>query len=291
MKIGIIGVGTMGFPISERMLNHGVELSFYARRKDVIKDLQEKGAVYTSIKEIGSSCDAVILFVNTFEQCVECTTELLSSMKKGILSVCATISPDEMEILSQMCQRAGVTAVASPVTGGVKGAKEGTLTLIMSGPKEEIDTLKPIYSTFGNNIVFCGESIRAAHTMKLLVQLLVGINTVTMSEVFTLGVKNGLPPQLIYNTICKSAGTTRIFENRGQSVIDRNFSKRGTVDILCKDLKYCVDMGAKSDSPIPIGQFCANLFLMAEHMLEDTTQDFSAIVQVYEKWAGMQVGE
>lgn len=291
MKIGMIGTGAIGLPIAKRIIAHDFDFYFYARRNTVISQLQEFGAQYVGLQEMGEICDVVLLFLNTYAQCLECVNEILPTMREGTVVVGSTISPYEMCDLLNICRQGGVEAVAAPVTGGVKGGEEGTLTIITSGSHALVNKLEPLFSSFGKRIVYAGTDIRAAHTMKLLVQLLVGINTAAMCEVLTLGVKNGLDPNLIYSTVCSSAGTTRIFENRGGTVIARNYERRGTVDILCKDLGYCVEMGNRSNCPIPIGQLCSNIFQMGGHMLNDTTQDFSAIIQLYEKWSGTVVEE
>lgn len=284
MKVGIVGTGAIGFPIAERIVKRGHELCFYARRQDVIAQLENLGAKFVCLRDMGKSCNVILLFLKTYEQCLECITEIMITMKKGVVAVGSTISPEEMCHLNNICAQSGIETVAIPVTGGVKGAKDGKLTIIASGNRARIYHLEPVFSSFGT-INFISEEIKTAHIMKLLVQLLVGINTVAMAEAFTLGIKSGLDPHLIYDTICQSAGTTRIFENRGEAVISRNFEKRGTVDILYKDLQYCAELGSKSRCPIPIGQLCFNIFQIGACVLNDTQEDFSAIVQLYEQWS------
>lgn len=289
MTVGIVGTGAIGFPIAEQIIKHGFELLFYARREEVIAELRERGAEYVSMCELGKRSDVVLLFPNTYEQCLECTEEILTGMDKGVIVVGATISPEEMVTLTGICAKRGVETVAAPVTGGVKGAKEGTLTVITSGRKETVDAVSPVLSTFGNNIVYVSDNIGAGFTMKLLVQLLVGINTVATGEALVLGVKNGLDPRLVYDTLCKSAGTSRIFENRGSTILERNFDKRGTIDILCKDITYSAELASRSGCPIMLGQACANVCRIGQNVLEDTSQDFSALVKLYEEWAGVVV--
>lgn len=289
MKVGIVGTGAIGLPIAEQVIKHGFELYFYARRENVIAELQEQGASCVPLETLGENSDVVLLFLNTYAQCLECVQEILKGMHKGTVVVGSTISPKEMEILAERCAENGVEAVAAPVTGGVKGAKDGTLTIMTSGKRQVVDEVTPVLSAFGTNVVFVGEEVGAGLIMKLLVQLLVGINTAAMSEALVLGVKNGLDPQLIYDTLCKSAGTSRIFENRGNTVIARNFEKRGTIDILHKDIMYSAELANNSGCPIMLGQACANMFQIGRNVLEDTSQDFSAIVQVYEQWAGVTV--
>ncbi len=292
MEYGIIGTGAIGLPIAKRIVNGGVKLKFYARRSEVIDELKADGAeFYGSTGELGAACDVVFLFVNTYDQCVECTETLLSTMKRGgIILIGATISPKQMAVLDKMCADKGITALASPVTGGVKGAREGTLTVILSGDSAAIEKVTPCIKTFGSHLYDLGEDVKLAHTMKSLVQLLVGINTVATAEVLVLGTKSGLDPNQIYETICNSAGVSRIFENRACTMIARDFRRRGTVNILQKDLKISKELALDANIPLLLGDPASRLFSIGTQML-DGEQDFSAIVKLYETWGNIKLSD
>lgn len=289
MNVGVIGTGAIGLPIAERILNNGFNLCFYARNKETIDYFQKKSGTFKSIMELGSDCEVVLLILNTYEQCFECLKELLKTMKSGTVIVNSTISPQETRVLYKICLDSQVDFIAAPVTGGVAGAKKGELTIITAGHKEVVEKNRNVLSAFGSNIVYMGEDVGTAAVMKLLVQMLVGINTAAASEALTLGVKCGLPAELIYNTICSSAGVSKIFQNRANTIIDRNFSKRGTIDILTKDLKYCAALANDTACPLPMVQTCCNIFQAGQNTLENTSEDFSAIVKVYEEWANIVV--
>ena len=88
MNIGMIGTGAIGFPIAERIINKGLGLSFFARRNDVIDSLCKLGADYIeSVENLGEASDIVLLFLNSFEQCRECTEKLLKGMNSGLIIV------------------------------------------------------------------------------------------------------------------------------------------------------------------------------------------------------------
>ena len=289
MKIGLIGPGRMGLPMSERLIEKGYDLRFYARKSEVIDHLSHKGGKYACIKELGKECDVVLFVLNTFEQCQICLDELLLTLTRGIVVVHSTISPSEMELLGKTCNKMGIDFVAAPLTGGVAGAKQGSLTVLVGGSDNCLEELHPIFNAIGSNIVHTGLSYSSAASMKLLVQLLVGINTVATAETLILGMKSGLDPELIYSTICSSAGESRIFQNRANTIINRNFSSRGTVDIMQKDLKYCVEEANKKECMLPLVQLAHNIFSIGSNTLADTSEDFSAIVKVYEEWMNITI--
>ncbi len=290
MTIGMIGTGAMGRPMAERLLKAGFDFSFYARRKEVVAHLEGCGGKSCSIRELGERCEVVLLILNSYPQCRECAEELLQTMKSGCVVVHSTISPKEMEALAELCAAHGVELLAAPMTGGVAGAKNGTLTLIVGGSAARLEQLRPVFSVLGTNIVHTGETVDSASTMKLLVQLLVGINTAATAEALVLGAKSGLDPELVYSTICASAGVSKIFTNRGNTMIARDFATRGTLSILHKDLRYCIEKANETECTLPLGQTVNSIFQLGLNTLPDPSEDFSAIVKVYEAWAGVSVG-
>ena len=142
--------------------------------------------------------------------------------------------------------------------------------------------------TYSKKIVYVDEKPGQAEVLKALVQLLVGINSVAMSEAMTLGVKAGLDPETIYDTITNSAGTSRIFENRGQKVMDRDFNKRGTINIINKDLTIASKLAFDKKSPLFLGAIAKQMFQIASHQ-NDPLEDFNAVVKVYESMAGVEI--
>lgn len=286
MRVGVIGTGAIGYPMVERLLYCGNDVFFYARRREVIISLSEKGAVYMNKQELARNSEVVLLIVNTYEQCEECIREVLDGMPQGsCLIVHSTVAPNEMKNLNMSCTRAGVEFLAAPVTGGVAGARKGTLTIIVGGKKETLTRVKSVLNAMGSTIIYTGENPEAAAIMKLLVQMLVGINTTATAEALVLGEKNGLDPHLIYKTICASAGTSLIFRNRANTIMERDFATRGTIEIMYKDLRYCAELAAENGCTLPVTQSCFNMFQIGAKVLENKAEDFSAIVKVYEKWA------
>lgn len=291
MRIGVIGTGAIGMPMTQQVLSHGFDVRFYARRSEVIEQLQSLGGQYCSRKELGEFCDTILLILNSYAQCLECVQEILSTMLSGQIIVHSTISPYEMETLEQLCNNRGVELVAAPITGGVAGACQGTLTIIAGGKKAVIDMLRPIFSSFGTNIIYTGENVASAAATKLLVQMLVGIHTAATAEVLVLGAKCGLDSELIYQTVCASAGMSKIFQNRAKTMMNRNFATRGTIDILHKDLKYCAQLAEQQNAVLPVVQSCFQMFQIGFRTLPDIKEDFSAIIKLYENWGNTIVNK
>ena len=282
LKIGIIGTGAIGYPVALNM-NKFHNVSFYARKENVIKSLINNGLKYNTIEELAHKQEIIFLFVKTYEQCEECIEKLILNNFIGTLIVGATISPYEMEKIEEECNKKNILTLAMPVTGGVTGAENATLTLIVSGKHIAFEKVSHVLTSFSKEIVYLGENIKSAHIMKALVQFLVSVNTIATSEVLTLGLKMGLDGYDIYKTIINSAGSSKIFENRAITILEDNFNRRGSIDILKKDLNIVNDLMRKSETIMILPPICLSLFNIANNILNNE-EDFSSLIKLYKEW-------
>lgn len=281
--IGIIGTGAIGLPITKNLIHKGYKINFFARKQDVIKELLHIGGVYlNNIEQMGESCNIVFLFVKDYDDCHSCIKKLLVKMKEGTIIVGSTIAPNEIRELYNLCLTKSINLVSAPVTGGVQGATNGTLTTIISGKQCIVNDLYKIISAYSKEIINLGEDISLSFIMKALVQYLVSVNTVALVEAYLLAIKNGLNKELTYKVICNSSGNSKIFESRYPTIMDNDFHKRGTIEILAKDLNIVMDISKYSGVPLLMGALVNNLFNVANCTL-DNHEDFSAILKLYEK--------
>lgn len=283
-KVGIIGTGAIGLPIAQRMIDGNLNLLFYARNSKVINLLVDCGGKFIdSVEELGEACDKVFLFVKNFDDCMDCIKKLLVKMRDGIIVIGATISPEEIMVLENKCKGNNVSLISAPVTGGVRGAVSGTLTTMVSGNINTVETLKPVFNTYCSKIVYMGNELKSAFVMKSLVQFLVGINTVALAETFVLGEGNGLSREQIYDVICSSAGASKIFENRGRRIIQGDYAKQGTIEILNKDLNIVHEIAKNTGVPVFLESVVVKLFNVANVKLNNQ-EDFNAIIKLYDKF-------
>ena len=282
-NIGIIGTGAIGLPIAKRIINAGYKLNFYARKNYTINELIEYGGSYfDDIKKVGENSNIIFLFVRNYEDCFDCIKELLVEMNKGIIVIGATIAPTEIIKLNELCSDKNIDLVSAPVTGGVQGAETGTLITIISGDSHVVSQLNNVISSYSKEIIFLGNSLSLAFSMKALVQYLVAVNTITLTECYLLGVNSGLDPNFIYKVIVNSSGSSKIFESRFPTIMKEDFHKRGTIEIMAKDLNIVMDMSKTSGTPLLLGTLTKNLFDVSNYTLNNE-EDFSAIFKLYKK--------
>lgn len=281
--IGFIGLGTMGQPIARHILKAGESLAFYARREEVIQDICSIGGRFCpTIEELGAMCEATIFFLNTAEQCWECLEELLKGMQTGTVIIGSTMSPEDCEALNAVCAPKGITLLDAPVSGGVQGAIDGVLTIMVSGDIKRFEQYKPLLELYGKKIAYVGERPGMAQTLKAINQQLVGVNVVSVCEAFALGERCGIDLQVIADTIPFCAGTSKIFENRSRYIIERNFEKRSSLQIQLKDLRICRHLAEKAGLRLSVTATCEEIYEEALTFC-DPSEDTIAVLKTYEQ--------
>ena len=281
--IGFVGLGTMGLPIVKNILKARKELSFYARRDAVIQETRSMGGQFCpSMEELGAKCDVVIFFLNTAEQCRECLEKLLAGMQAGTVIIGSTMSPKDCAGLAAICAQKGIILLDAPVSGGAQGAIDGTLTSMVSGDLETFEQHRNLLELYSKKIAYVGEKPGMAQTLKAINQQLVGINVVSVCEAYALGIGCGIDPQAIADTIPFCAGTSRIFENRSQYIIQRNFDKRSSLQIQLKDLKICRQLAKTAGITLPVTVACEKIYEEALTFC-DPSEDSIAVLKTYER--------
>ena len=281
MTIGMIGLGAMGHAIAENILKAGHPLAVYDVRPEAYCDLVKQGAQpMASLADMGKAADCVFMMVNTFPQCQSVLAGLLETMDHGVIVNMGTIAMPQAQQLAQTAAEHGVDMLDSPVSGGTAGAKAGTLTLMVSGPEAVFNAVRPVMDSFAANVALVGTQPGHGQAVKTINQLLVGVHMCATAEAFTLARKCGLDLQAVYDIIRTSAGTSRIFENRGQFVIDRNFDTRSTLQIQVKDTGIVCDTAAAVGAPTLLASTALELFQKAVEKYPPT-DDSIEVIRLY----------
>lgn len=281
--VGMIGLGAMGHSIAQNILKHGYSMVLYDVRPEAMEDLTgPRASAAASLRELGEKVDTVLVIVNTFPQCRSVLEGLLETMDHGVIINMSTIAMDEARALEEMALAAGVRMMDCPVSGGTSGAKQGTLTVMAAGEDRLFEQYRPLLSSFAANIVHVGQQVGQGQAIKAINQLLVGVHMCAAAEAFTLARKCGLDLQLVYDTIRTSAGNSRIFENRGQFLIDRDFSTRSTLQIQLKDTDIACRTANLVGAPSFLCGVARELFKLSASKFPPT-DDSIEVVRLYEE--------
>lgn len=281
-EIGMIGLGAMGRHIARNLIDGGYELTLYDVRPEAVEPFLLLGAKSAgSVQELGKVTDTVIIMVNTFDQCCSVLEELLQTFT-GVIINLGTIAAEEARSLEETARKQGSRMIDCPVSGGTAGAQAGTLTLMAACEESLFARYEPLLRCIGSNLVHVGDEPGQGQALKSINQLLVGVHMCATAEAFTLAKQCGLDLQTVYQVICKSAGCSEIFRNRGQFLIDRDFSTRSTLQIQLKDTNIVCKTADQVGAPVLLADTARGLFELAVRKYPPT-DDSIEVVRVYEE--------
>jgi 3-hydroxyisobutyrate dehydrogenase-like beta-hydroxyacid dehydrogenase len=179
--------------------------------------------------------------------------------------------------------------IDAPVSGGLRGAREGSLAVMVSGPKSAYEKSRPIIENFGK-IFFLGEVQGAAQTVKLANNLINAASLAITSEALVMGVKAGLDPRVMLDIINVSSGRNSATEDKfPKAVLTRTFDFGFATGLLFKDVRLCLDEAEASGVPMVVGSAVRQLLSMT-NQLHGPDSDFTCIVKTVEGWAHVEVG-
>ncbi|MEK3742915.1 NAD(P)-dependent oxidoreductase [Brevibacillus sp. FSL K6-0770] len=256
--IGMIGLGNMGMPMSKNLLGSGYAVYGFDVNPDAEKEFAAAGGVAgLTIEEVVKQTEVVLTSLPSpgiVESVYTGAGGILEHARAGqILMDTSTVTPGLNERLAVACAGKGVGYLAAPVSGGVIGAKNRTLTIMVGGPKNLFDQMQPIFAALGQNIFHVGARVDSGTAVKLINNLLIGFYTSAVSEGVTLAAQMGLDLDQLFEILNVSYGQSRIYERNYKSFIATNdFAPHFSLNLLLKDLKIAQEMAHQAGLDLPI---------------------------------------
>lgn len=288
VKIGFIGLGIMGNPMSKNLIRAGHELTVYDIADPPLKELEKAGAkVASSSKEVAEKSDLIITMLVDAERASLGPGGVFEGIRAGSTYIdMSTTSPVTTKKIAKLADAAGVRILDAPVTGGQKGAIEATLTIMVGGSKEVFNECLPIFQAMGKNIVHCGE-IGSGQIVKACNQILVAGVLELASEALVLGAKAGVDPEIVLKVIAEGYAM-RVLSVRGPLVLKRDFKPGAKTKLLYKDLGFALAAGSEYEVPLPVTALIYELMGVMKASGRDE-YDHSGIITVLEDLAGVEV--
>ncbi|MBQ7067803.1 MAG: 2-hydroxy-3-oxopropionate reductase [Synergistaceae bacterium] len=295
MKIGFIGLGIMGKPMSKNLLKAGHELRVYDRTHSIADEVVEfgKGKAVKAVSAVDAAKD-VDLVLTMLPNSPHVKSVMLEDdkvaehMKPGAVFIdMSSINPIASREIADALAKKGIEMLDAPVSGGEPKAIDGTLSFMVGGKKEVFDKFEPILKAMGSSVVLCG-GIGAGNVTKLCNQIVVAVNIAAVSEALMLGKKAGVDPEAIYQAIRGGLAGSTVMDAKAPMIMDRNFKPGFKIDLHIKDLTNVMDAAKSVDSPIPL---TAQVFEMMKILHGDGKgqNDHSALALVYEKMANTEI--
>jgi 3-hydroxyisobutyrate dehydrogenase len=295
MKIGLIGLGNMGYHFGTRLLAAGQDLVVFDTNPAALSRLQEQGAqVATSPRALADAAQIVLLCLSmpSIVESVCCAEDGVMHGKavRTIVDL-STTGPSVTESVSNAVAAHHIAWVGTPVSGGTIGAEKGTLTLMASGPETAYQEAHPILSILGKNIFYLGADPSLGQTMKIVNNTLCAVSIVASCETLVYGAKAGLDPKTMLDVINVSSGRSFATQEKiPQCILNREFPTRFTTDLLHKDIKLCMEEAEKLGVPMTVSP-AARQFLAFAISQGDGPKDYANIIRHIESWAGQEFAQ
>jgi 3-hydroxyisobutyrate dehydrogenase-like beta-hydroxyacid dehydrogenase len=292
MEIGFVGLGTMGFHMARRLIEAGHSLVVYDTRPEAIARLTKIGAIAASSpRDVADRTETVMASLPSLDAvwAVAAGKEGVIEGKKVKRFVDLSTSGARMAVkMSEALAPKGIVQIDSPVSGGPGGAERGTLAVMVSGPKADVDLLRPALAVIGKVFVV-GDRPGMGQTMKLANNLLSATAMVATSEAMVMGAKAGLDPAVMIEVINAGSGLNTASRDKfPRSILPRTFDYGFTNGLMYKDLRLCLEEAEGMGVPMWVGGAVRQMFQLATAQ-EGADKDFTTIVKVVEEWAGVEV--
>lgn len=292
MRVGFVGLGTMGLPMTKNLLKAGFEVWVYNRSKGSVAEACSLGAKEAkNPRELASNVDVALTCLpmpDTVEEIYFGENGLLSGSHEGlILADHSTVSPELNKKIAAAAKEHGIHFLDAPISGGPMGAAAGTLTIMCGGEQDVFERTLPVFSAMGKNIVLVGPT-GSGSVAKLINNLLVGVHTAALSEAFVLGAKAGIDPQLIYDILKVSTGYSFMMDRTLPLIQERDFEQRFSINLLYKDMQLVTQLADQLEVPMKLGKLSEQIVGQAQAEGHGG-EDIAAIIRPLEKQVGIEV--
>ncbi len=295
MQVGFIGLGIMGQPMARNLLRAGFPLVVATRTPGKAAAFAKDNAALGNVQaaatpaQVSALCDLIIVMVTDTPDVVEVAygeTGLFATAKPGTIIVdMSTISPSVTRDLAAKAGKQGLYWLDAPVSGGEKGALEGTLTIMLGGDANAVASATPALNAMGKRITHFGAPGNG-QAAKLCNQIMVAVNLMAVCETLTFARKAGLDLTLLHQALTGGAANSWALEVLGKKMIERDFKPAFMVKLQQKDLRLVLDAANHNHTPLPAAGLAHQLLaaIEAEGRGEDGTQ---SLVRIFERLAGL----
>lgn len=295
MQIGFIGLGIMGAPQARNLLRAGFELTVATRTPGKAEKFAEENSSLGKVRavntpaEVAAASEIIITMVTDSPDVVAVARGdqaiFATAKPNSIIIDMSTISPQVTRELAEEAKSKGLFWLDAPVSGGEKGAIEGTLTIMLGGDQSALERARPVLEAMGKRITHLGPAGNGQAT-KLCNQIMVAGNLLAVCETLTFAKKAGLDLNTVHQALTGGAANSWALEILGKKMIDRDFKPAFMVKLQQKDLRLVMEAAEEILTPLPTTALAHQMFaaVEAEGRGDDGTQ---SLVRIFERLAGL----
>ncbi len=280
MKIAFLGLGNMGLPMAENLAAAGHDVIGYdpAGVKGTFP-MAGSGA------EAVSGAEVVVTMLPSGEILRAVAEEIIPAMQPGAIFLdCSTVDVASAREVADKARAAGLGALDAPVSGGIGGAKAGTLTFMVGGDPEAFETARPLFDVMGRKTVHCGQSGNG-QAAKICNNMILGATMIVTCEAFALADRLGLDRQAMYDVVSTSSGSSWSLTSYcpapgigPESPADNDYRPGFAAELMLKDLRLAAAAAEESGAETPIGRAALDQYRTFVEEEDGRGRDFSAML-------------
>lgn len=289
--LGFIGLGRMGGPMAGRLIDAGHRVVVSDARMEAAAPLVEKGAVAASSPaEVAAQAEIVFCSLPTpqiVREVVLGGDGIVHGSARIVVDL-STTGPSTAGAIAAALKEKDIAWVDAPVSGGIAGAKGGTLAVMVSCPEAAFAEVDPLLANFGRRF-YCGETPGVAQVAKLGNNMIAAGVILLSAEAVVMGVKAGLDPKIMCDIINASSGRNSATQDKfPKAVMTRTFDFGFATALSYKDVKMCVDESEALGVPM-VGGSLVRQMLAATNAKFGPDSDFTSMAKIIEDWAGVEI--
>ena len=292
MKIGFIGLGIMGKPMSKNLVKAGHELVVCDFNKDAVAELVEMGAKQAANgAEVAKECDVIITMLPNSPHVRSVAlgeNGIVDGAHEGsVLIDMSSIDPTESKKIGEELAKKGIEMLDAPVSGGEPKAIDGTLSVMVGGKKDLFDKYYDMLMVMAGSVVYVGE-LGSGNVAKLANQIVVAVNIAAVGEALAFAKKAGTDPELVYQAIRGGLAGSTVMDAKAPMMLSRNFKPGFRIELHIKDLNNALNAAHAISAPVPL---TGQLMEMMQALKADgyVKEDHSSLVKFYEKIGNVTV--
>jgi 3-hydroxyisobutyrate dehydrogenase-like beta-hydroxyacid dehydrogenase len=266
--IGFIGLGQMGLGMACNLISAGYDVLGYDVAEQPMERLVAKGGRRSrDVAQIGRECQRILVMVVSGDQVASVVCGdggLLKTMKGGVIMVCSTIALSEFQPVAEQAAACGIEVIDCPVSGGEKGAVEGTLTILCGGDETIVASQRPLLDLLGSNVVYMGPS-GAGLIGKLANNLIINVNRLAIAEAMAMAKKAGVSLEVLHRTLITCSADSRILRNLKAPILRGEYPTMTFHGL--KDITAAADSGRAVKQAMPVTNLCREIYQLADDKL------------------------
>jgi 3-hydroxyisobutyrate dehydrogenase len=292
VSVGFVGVGNMGNPMAGNILKAGFAMTVFDKHPPAMANLVADGAKpAASTQEVVERCEIVLTCLPASPDVEAAYLEaggMVERAKPGtILIDLSSVLPSTPRQIAPRAKARGVHFLEAPVSGGVSGARAGTLAVMVGGDAEVLERVRPVLRAIGPNIFHVGP-VGAGNTVKAINNMMACVNSLAMMEGLVLGIKAGLDPMTIYEVVKASSGASKALERIPTALVPRKFEPGFKVRLMNKDLDTFNTIAKELHVPVSFSNV-AQRYQQAAMAAGLSDQDTSVVMTIIERLAALDI--